>query len=192
MCDIFHNFHNFALRTHISENRAPTPHYLAPSKVVDFILPQLCNWDVVFLCLWDACIVWTFDKKCLHKTIINHFLPLDLDFINENASIAKPDPRIASIHKSRFATVLLMECWMEAVYYYVNGKTLYQLHTRDVFYWVLIRSTWTGSTMAWVHGWRIIRPTCTHAKQKTRCCRDWENNEFLVREICYFMVIHGG
>ena len=43
-------------------------------------------------------------------------------------------PRIASIHKSQFVVVVLMEYWMEAVYYYVNGKTLHQLHTRDIFY----------------------------------------------------------
>ena len=47
------------------------------------------------------------------------FLPLDVDSINENDSVANPDPtpRIASVHKSRFAEVVLVECWMEAVYY---------------------------------------------------------------------------
>ena len=46
-------------------------------------------------------------------------LPLDVDSINENDSVANPDPtpRIASVHKSRFAEVVLVECWMEAVYY---------------------------------------------------------------------------
>ena len=63
------------------------------------------------------------------------FLSLDVDFINENASVANlPTPRIVSVHKSRFAVVMFMECWMEAVYCYFNGKTLYRLHTRDVFY----------------------------------------------------------
>ena len=47
------------------------------------------------------------------------FLPLDVDSINENDSVANPDPtpRIAFVHKSRFAEVVLVECWMEAVYY---------------------------------------------------------------------------
>ena len=47
------------------------------------------------------------------------FLPLDVDSINENDSVANPDPtpRIASVHKSRFAEVVLVGCWMEAVYY---------------------------------------------------------------------------
>ena len=46
-------------------------------------------------------------------------LPLDVDSINENDSVANPDPtpRIASVHKSRFAEVVLVECLMEAVYY---------------------------------------------------------------------------
>ena len=41
--------------------------------------------------------------------------------------ILSPTPRIASVRKSRFAMVVLVECWMEAVYYYVNDKTLDQL-----------------------------------------------------------------
>ena len=47
------------------------------------------------------------------------FLPLHVDSINENDSVANPDPtpRIASVHKSRFAEVVLVGCWMEAVYY---------------------------------------------------------------------------
>ena len=47
------------------------------------------------------------------------FLPLDVDSINENDSVANPDPtpRIASVHKSRIAEVVLVGCWMEAVYY---------------------------------------------------------------------------
>ena len=46
-------------------------------------------------------------------------LPLDVDSINENDSVANPDPtpRIASVHKSRFAEVVLVGCWIEAVYY---------------------------------------------------------------------------
>ena len=46
-------------------------------------------------------------------------LSLDVDSINENDSVANPDPtpRIASVHKSRFAEVVLVGCWMEAVYY---------------------------------------------------------------------------
>ena len=60
------------------------------------------------------------------------FLPLDGDFINENASIANPDltPRMASVHKSRIAVVVLVECWIEIVYYYVNVKKLDQVLTR--------------------------------------------------------------
>ena len=48
-----------------------------------------------------------------------YFLPLDVDSINENDSVANPDPtpRIASVHKSRFAEVVLVGCWIEAVYY---------------------------------------------------------------------------
>ena len=51
--------------------------------------------------------------------MVHEFLPLDVDSINENDSVANPDPtpRIASVHKSRFAEVVLVECWMEAVYY---------------------------------------------------------------------------
>ena len=47
------------------------------------------------------------------------FLPLDVESINENDSVANPDPtpRIASVHKSRFAEVVLVGCWIEAVYY---------------------------------------------------------------------------
>ena len=50
---------------------------------------------------------------------VYHILPLDVDSINENDSVANPDPtpRIASVHKSRFAEVVLVGCWMEAVYY---------------------------------------------------------------------------
>ena len=57
------------------------------------------------------------------------------DFINENASVANPDPHSQNSldHMSRFAVVVLMECWMEALYYYGNGKTLYQLHTSKSF-----------------------------------------------------------
>ena len=48
------------------------------------------------------------------------------DFVDENASVADPDPtpRIAPVHKSRIGMVVLVECWIETVYYYVNGKTL--------------------------------------------------------------------
>ena len=51
------------------------------------------------------------------------FLPLDVDFINENASVlvANPDPtpRIATIHNLRPFNVLV-KCWTKAVYYYAN------------------------------------------------------------------------
>ena len=55
---------------------------------------------------WQGMLVW-----CI--------LPLDVDSINENDSVANPDPtpRIASVHKSRFAEVVLVGCWIEAVYY---------------------------------------------------------------------------
>ena len=48
-------------------------------------------------------------------------LPLDGDFINANTSVANPDPtpRIASVHKSHFAVVVLVECLIETVYYYL-------------------------------------------------------------------------
>ena len=75
-----------------------------------------------------------------------HFLPLDVDFVNENASVANPvpTPRIASIHKSRFAVVVLMECWMEAVYYFTNGKNIVSTtHTQRLLLnmdaWIIIR-----------------------------------------------------
>ena len=63
-------------------------------------------------------------------------LPLEVDFINENASVANPlpTPRVASIYKSQFTVVMLMECWIEAVHCYVSCNTLHQLHTRNVFY----------------------------------------------------------
>ena len=50
---------------------------------------------------------------------VKGLLPLDVDSINENDSVANPDPtpRIASVHKSRFAEVVLVGCWIEAVYY---------------------------------------------------------------------------
>ena len=50
---------------------------------------------------------------------LHNVLPLDVDSINENDSVANPDPtpRIASVHKSRIAEVVLVGCWMEAVYY---------------------------------------------------------------------------
>ena len=50
---------------------------------------------------------------------VSSVLPLDVDSINENDSVANPDPtpRIASVHKSRFAEVVLVGCWIEAVYY---------------------------------------------------------------------------
>ena len=41
-----------------------------------------------------------------------------------------PTPRIVSVHKSRFAVVVLVECWIETVYYYVSGNKLDQLLTR--------------------------------------------------------------
>ena len=41
----------------------------------------------------------------------HNFLPLDVDSINENDSVANPDPT------PRIASVVLVECWMEAVYY---------------------------------------------------------------------------
>ena len=54
-----------------------------------------------------------------HNHEVTPFLPLDVDSINENDSVANPDPtpRIASVHKSRFAEVVLVGCWIEAVYY---------------------------------------------------------------------------
>ena len=59
---------------------------------------------------------------CDHELFVGDvftFLPLDVDSINENDSVANPDPtpRIASVHKSRFAEVVLVGCWIEAVYY---------------------------------------------------------------------------
>ena len=61
---------------------------------------------------------------------VTPILPLDVDSVNENDSVANPDPtpRIASVHKSRFAEVVLVGCWMEAVYYCLL------LHSLDVFY----------------------------------------------------------
>ena len=37
----------------------------------------------------------------------------------------------AFIYKSQVALYVLVECWMKTVYYYVNGQTLYYLHTCD-------------------------------------------------------------
>ena len=63
---------------------------------------------------WNACTVHIFLQAWDYP-----FLPLDVDSINENDSVANPDPtpRIASVHKSRFAEVVLVGCWIEAVYY---------------------------------------------------------------------------
>ena len=66
--------------------------------------------------------MWTIQKDGIYTTGKHGeygVLPLDVDSINENDSVANPDPtpRIASAHKSRFAEVVLVECWMEAVYY---------------------------------------------------------------------------
>ena len=101
------------------------------------------------------------------------FLPLDVDFINENASVANPvpTPRIASIHKSPFAKVVLMECWMEAVYYYVNDKTLYQLHTLllGVNPWIHVRDA-----HAWLLGQSSRRNGCwwKHLDEQNSCGRN--------------------
>ena len=55
-------------------------------------------------------------KDSLNR-LLNAGAELDVDFINENDSVANPDPtpRIASIYKSRLAKVVLAECWMDAV-----------------------------------------------------------------------------
>ena len=54
-----------------------------------------------------------------HNHEVTPYLPLDVDSINENDSVANPDPtpRIASVHKSRFGEVVIVGCWIEAVYY---------------------------------------------------------------------------
>ena len=63
-------------------------------------------------CIW-------FQLSGGHCHEIIDVLPLDVDSINESDSVANPDPtpRIASVHKSRFAEVVLVGCWIEAVYY---------------------------------------------------------------------------
>ena len=67
--------------------------------------------------------IWS-PEKMLHALLYilhaeSQILPLHIDSINENDSVANPDPtpRIASVHKSRFAEIVLVGCWMEAVYY---------------------------------------------------------------------------
>ena len=67
--------------------------------------------------------------------LVPYILPLHVDSINENDSVANPDPtpRIASVHKSRFAEVVLVGCWMEAVYYGLLLFTITYIHA-DVFY----------------------------------------------------------
>ena len=74
---------------------------------------------------------------------------------------------------------------MEAVFYYVSGKTLYQLHRHDIFYWL------------WIHG--SIYMTHTHvldcmAKAPDKMDADvsiWRD-KILLGEMCYFMVMSGG
>ena len=58
-------------------------------------------------------------RERLPQKHVTNFLPLDVDSINESDSVANPDPtpRIASVHKSRFAEVVLVGCWIEDVYY---------------------------------------------------------------------------
>ena len=70
-----------------------------------------------FHCVCFGALSVTFSSARL--TWERYVLPLDVDSINENDSVANPDPtpRIASVHKSRFAEVVLVGCWMEAVYY---------------------------------------------------------------------------
>ena len=70
--------------------------------------------------LWNALpskVVLAADLEDFKESL--SLLPLDVDSINENDSVANPDPtpRIASVHKSRFAEVVLVGCWIEAVYY---------------------------------------------------------------------------
>ena len=81
------------------------------------------NFQRILLCIpMDTGILVKFHVQhamshiCL---LLTYVLPLDVDSINENDSVANPDPtpRIASVHKSRFAEVVLVGCWMEAVYY---------------------------------------------------------------------------
>ena len=62
---------------------------------------------------------WDCIRESSNTRGVNCVLPLDVDSINENDSVANPDPtpRIASVHKSWFAEVVLVGCWMEAVYY---------------------------------------------------------------------------
>ena len=60
--------------------------------------------------------------------IVFNVLPLDVDFINEN-ECNKPvlHSQTSLYSQSRFALYVLVECWIKAVYYYVNSKMLYQL-----------------------------------------------------------------
>ena len=113
-------------------------------------------------------------------------LPLNGDFINENASVANldPTPRIESVHKSQIAVVVLVECWIETVYYYVNGKTLDQLYN------IYATCFTKRGCMAYVThklDMQSIR-ACKHSRKIIRYCCDCETTEFLVGEMCYFMV----
>ena len=55
-------------------------------------------------------------------------LPLNVDFIIENETVVNP---LFHSQKSLYSQIsirfvyILMECWIKAVYYYVNSKTLY-------------------------------------------------------------------
>ena len=108
--------------------------------------------------------------ESLHKVV--HFLPLDGDFINENGRVANLDltPRIASVHKSQFAMAMLVECWTETVYYYGILLNL------DASRMCMIRDQYVHASIVEIIGY----------------CREWTNTEFLVGEMCYFMILRRG
>ena len=94
------------------------------------------------------------DIICNLESAIHIFLSLDVDSINENDSVANPDPtpRIASVHKSHSPRLCLWNAgWrlFTTVYYYVNGKTP-RVHSRDVFYWAWITRTWRDAWTIYV------------------------------------------
>ena len=116
---------------------------------------------------------------------------------HENASAANPDPHSQN---SLYFTYLIH---LEVLREYSVGWRLFTMtstvkccikYTHTQHLWLSVDYT----HMAWIHGWRDVTPLVLDTwlirvrmqKQKTRRFRDWEitDHEFLVGEMCYFMV----
>ena len=136
------------------------------------------------------------EQGLTHEPPDHDILPLDVDSINESDSVANPDPtpRIASVHKSRFAEVWLVDVgWrlFTTVYYYVNGKTR-RVHSSDVFYWAWITRTWRDAWTIYVTHVIDTRSIRARMQSRRRCILLWLGKYWISRgEMCYFKVIRG-